>query len=157
MKHLSLFILALAMAACAAPDGDPARQAEAAFGQYVAAVNSGESGAVAAMYDDNSGFHWVERGAVQYSSGEEAAASFEEMTASGYTVHMTADTVKVAVLSEDSALVSAHFDFAMTNEQTGAPFEFDGWMTVGMVKRGDGWKIAGGQTGPGVQVETQAD
>jgi len=62
---------------------------------------------------------------------------------------MTLDTIRVAELTETSALLSAHFDFAMMSDDGTPQFSFDGWMTVGMVKRGDNWKIAGGQTGPG--------
>ena len=36
--------------------------------------------------------------------------------------------------------------FSNDNEEI---FSFDGWMTLGMVKRDKGWLIAGGQTGPG--------
>ncbi len=155
MRILATAASALLLVNCAPQQSIPATEseAEAAFDQYVEAVNSGQSSAVAAMYDDNPGFHWVERGGVQYTSGDEAAASFEELVASGMEPRMTTDTMQVSILGERSALVSAHFDLAMFDASGAEQFAFDGWMTVGMVKREDGWKIAGGQTGPGEDTE----
>jgi len=141
------------LVSCTAQESNPAQDAQAAFDQYVAAVNAGDSAAIARMYDTNPGFHWVERGGVQYTSGKEATASFEELVASGATPQMTTDDMQIAVLSDSSALVSAHFDLAMLDEAGAEQFAFDGWMTVGMVKRDEGWKIAGGQTGPGKESE----
>ncbi|MDJ0643516.1 MAG: nuclear transport factor 2 family protein [Erythrobacter sp.] len=149
MRILTVGASALALANCAPHAGDPFREAEAAFGQYVAAINAGDSAAIADMYDDNPGFHWVERGGVQYTTGREATASFEELIASGSNPRMTTDDMQVAVLVDGSALVSTHFDLALLDAAGTEQFAFDGWMTVGMVKREDGWKIAGGQTGPG--------
>jgi len=153
MKSLALVITALMLASCGAPEGNPAQEAEAAFDQYVAAINAGDTSAIASMYDTNPGFHWVERGGVQYTSGKEATASFEELLASGMEPRMTIDNMQIAVLGDSSALVSTHFDLAMHDAAGAEQFAFDGWMTVGMVKRDDGWKIAGGQTGPGEEVE----
>ena len=62
---------------------------------------------------------------------------------------MTLDTMRVSNLTNDSALLSTHFDFVMRSKDGDTQFSFDGWMTVGMVRREEGWKIAGGQTGPG--------
>ncbi len=153
MTRLAIAISALILASCTAQGSDPAREAEAAFDQYVAAINDGDTDAISSMYDTNPGFHWVERGGVQYTSGKEATASFEELVASGATPEMTTDNMQIAVLGEGSALLSTHFDLAMLDAAGVEQFAFDGWMTVGMVKRGDGWKIAGGQTGPGEETE----
>lgn len=153
MKHLTVFAAALLFTGCAQQIGDPEQEAEAAFGQYVEAINAGDTIAIAAAYDNNPGFHWVERGGVQYTSGEEATASFEQLVASGSHPRMTTDNMQVAVLGDHSALVSTHFDLTLLDETGAKQFAFDGWMTVGMVKREDGWKIAGGQTGPGEEGE----
>ncbi len=153
MTRLAIAVSAVMLASCAAQDSDPAQEAEAAFDQYVVAINEGDIDAIASIYDTNPGFHWVERGGVQYTSGKEAAASFEELLTSGSTPRMTVDDMQIAVLGEDSALVSTHFDLAMLDAAGAEQFAFDGWITVGMVKREEGWKIAGGQTGPGEDTE----
>ncbi len=153
MKRLIGTAIALFVAGCAPQAGDPAQEAKSAFGQYVAAINAGDSAAISDMYDDNPGFHWVERGGVQYSTREQATASFEELVNSGSKPHMTIDDMQVAVLGDDSALVSTHFDLALRDATGAEQFAFDGWMTVGMVRRESGWKIAGGQTGPGEETE----
>ena len=137
--------------ACTPATSDPAGEAKAAYAAYVEAVNNGDPEAIITMYDTNPGFHWVEQGRVQYSSGKEASASFAQLAQSSSKIKMTTDAVQVAVLSETSALVSSHFDFSLQNADGEEQFAFDGWMTVGMAKREDGWKIAGGQTGPGRQ------
>ncbi|MEL6529743.1 MAG: nuclear transport factor 2 family protein [Pseudomonadota bacterium] len=153
MKHAGIALAALLFTGCTQTLSDPTQEAEAAFEQYVTAINNGDASAVASMYDDNPGFHWVERGSVQYTSGEAAVASFEELVASGSTPRMTTGTIQVAALGSESALVSTHFDLALLDEAGAVQFSFDGWMTVGMVKRDSGWKIAGGQTGPGAEAE----
>jgi len=149
VKWLALGIAFAFSSACTSQINNPAQEAEAAFADYVEAINDGETEAIASMYDANPGFHWVEQGTVQYTSGDEAAASFDALTASGMTAQMTTDTMQIAVLSDTSALISTHFDFALSDASGEEQFAFDGWMTVGMVKRENGWKIAGGQTGPG--------
>lgn len=66
---------------------------------------------------------------------------------------MTTDNMQLAVLGDGRALISAHFEMALLDKAEAEQFPFDGWVTVGMVKRDDGWKIAGGQTGPGEEDE----
>ena len=61
---------------------------------------------------------------------------------------MTVTDMRVAEMADDAALVSAQFEFTMLSDSGERQFGFDGWMTVGMVKRAQGWRIAGGQTGP---------
>ncbi len=153
MRIITMLLGLLALTACAQENTNPAPEAEAAFAAYVAAINAGDTQAVAEMYDENPGFHWVERGGVQYTSGAQAAASLDSLFTDGGSAEMTVDNVQVAPLGQGGALVSAHFDLTMLDQAGDAQFAFDGWMTVGMVRRADGWKIAGGQTGPGVEAE----
>lgn len=149
MRLILLAFLTTTLIACSQTTTDPAKEARAAFEEYVAALNSGDIDKAAAMYDSGDGFHWIERGGVQYDKGEKAAASLRSLSASGGKSEMKTDDVRVASMGDSSALVSAHFDYAMLDDTGKEQFSFDGWMTIGMVKRANGWKIVGGQTGPG--------
>lgn len=151
MRLAAFIVMAFAFVSCSDRKIDTAPEAKAAFEAYVGALNKGDIAVAAAMYDAEEGFHWIERGQVQYESGEEAAASLKSLVANGSAIEMTLGTVRVAELTAGSALVSAQFSFAMSAENGDPQFSFDGWMTVGMVKRTDGWRIAGGQSGPGAQ------
>ena len=132
------------------PGDDTALQSRETFELYVDSINRGDMDAAAAFYDGSSGdFHWIERGAVQYDNGAAAADALKELSAAGGQPRMEVDELHVTTLSDTSALVSAHFTFAMLDDAGAEGFSFDGWMSVAMVKRGDGWKIAAGQTGPG--------
>lgn len=149
MRIILLIMVCFGLAACSTPKVDSAAAAKSAFESYVAAINDGDIARAASFYDDGPGFHWIERGGVQYTKGAEAAASLKQLAAGGGKSSMTIDHVQVAPMSATAALVSAHFDFAMLDASGSKEFGFDGWMTVGMVERNGGWKIAGGQTGPG--------
>lgn len=151
MRLATLILAIIFISSCTAPKASPNNSAEAksAFETYVAAINSGETEKAAAMYDDGAGFHWVERGAVQYDTGANAAESLRSISETDRKASMLVDDIRVAAMGEGSALVSGHFDYSMLGGDDEPQISFDGWMTVGMVKRADGWKIAGGQTGPG--------
>ncbi len=128
---------------------DSTAEAKAAFQAYVDAINTGDIESASAMYDNEDGFHWVERGGVQYARGEDAAESLRTLTSSGGVPRMSIDDIHAAHLDKGAALVSAHFDFSMLSDAGEVQFSFDGWMTVGMVMRSGVWRIAGGQVGPG--------
>lgn len=150
---LKPFILAgvfILIAACGSPSINTEEEAETAFKAYVEALNSDDVSVAAGMYDLEDGFHWIERGGVQYDSGADAAASLQGLAQAGGKSQMTVDSIHVAEMADGAALVSAHFDFVMLSSEGEQQFAFDGWMTVGMVKRAEGWRIAGGQTGPGL-------
>lgn len=123
--------------------------AQAAFEQFVADINAGRIDAAAGYYDRAPGFHWVERGAVQYETGDAAAASLTSNFSPDSNSAMTLHDIRVAPMGADAAVVSAQFTFSATDQASGADFAFEGWMTVGMVRRADGWRIAAGQSGPG--------
>ncbi|MDB2437506.1 nuclear transport factor 2 family protein [Hellea sp.] len=149
MRVLLLGLTGLYLASCGQASTPRAMSAQEAFETYVAALNAGDIATAAAYYDRADGFHWIERGHVQYETGEDAANSLLALQANGGTSEMTLDTLRVSKLTNDSALISTHFDFEMRSDNGTPQFSFDGWMTVGMVRRSEGWKIAGGQTGPG--------
>lgn len=150
MKSIALIFSCVVLTACNPAQSDNKAEARAAFEAYAEALNTGDIEVAAAMYDTEAGFHWVERGDIQYATGAEAAASLRGLSGGDGQPHMTLDRIQVADLGEEAALVSAHFDFAMLSTDGAEQFSFDGWMTVGMVKRADGWRIAGGQVGPGL-------
>lgn len=150
MKSFMLSGFLLLTTACGGQSINTEQEAAAAFEAYVEALNSDNVSVAASMYDREDGFHWIERGRVQYESGADAAASLQSLTQAGGTSQMTVDSIHVAEMAEGAALVSAHFDFVMLSSEGQQQFAFDGWMTVGMVKRAEGWRIVGGQTGPGL-------
>ena len=149
MRFIIVTGLACIIAACNSEPVDTRAQAHRAFETYIEALNRGDTETAASMYDNNEGFHWIERGGVQYESGAEAADSLRALSANGGRSNMSVDNIRVAVLADGAALVSGHFDFTMLSSDGEPQFSFDGWMTVGMVKRAGAWRIAGGQTGPG--------
>ena len=149
MRSLIIGIVGIVLASCNQQASSNDISAKAAFENYVTELNNGNTSKAAAYYDSNDGFHWIERGSVQYETGQEAANALMSLQSSGGQAHMSLSDTRVAKLSQTSALVSSHFDFDMLDMDGKPQFSFNGWMTVGMVKRPDGWKIAGGQTGPG--------
>ncbi|MFK7828731.1 MAG: hypothetical protein AB8B57_03020 [Congregibacter sp.] len=146
MRLLGLLAAMLLMVSCGDAQADTRAEAEAAFRSYVDAVSTGKSEFAASMYEDAPGFHWVEQGAIQYESADEAAASLLAISESGAAPRMTVNILRVAELGDGAALVSAQFDFDLLSDTGDSLFSFGGWMTVGMVKRTGGWRIAGGQT-----------
>lgn len=150
LKSFMLSGFLLLIAACSGPSINTEQEAASAFEAYVEALNSDDVSVAASMYDREDGFHWIERGGVQYESGADAAASLQSLTQTGGKSQMTVDSIHVAEMAEGAALVSAHFDFVMLSSEGQQQFAFDGWITVGMVKRAEGWRIVGGQTGPGL-------
>ena len=144
--------VALILTACSKQtpvEDDAAQGAQQAFEDYIASINAGDTDKAAQIYDRAEGFRWVERGDVQYASGNEAAASLKESFPAGSRVAMEIDEMHSAEMGPDAALLSAHYTFSAFNQDGTPQYSFDGWMTVGMVKRAEGWRIAGGQTGPG--------
>jgi hypothetical protein len=149
---LAAVILPFTLSACDMRDTrsiDTATEAQFAFEAYVAAINKGDTTKAAQLYDHAEGFHWIERGGVQYASGSQAAQSLKDNFPSGSRVSMEVTDLHSTELGPDAALLSAHFIFTALNEDSTPQYSFDGWMTVGMIRREDGWRIAGGQTGPG--------
>lgn len=156
MKNLIYIFVFTLIHGCSAP-GDAARdqninvktEASNALLAYGEAISVGDIDLAVSYYDRDSDFHWIERGGVQYESADAAADSLKALIVPGAAAKLTFDNIIVTDLSGNVAFVSAHFDYQMsyTGDQPG--FSFDGWMSVGMVKRSGGWRIAAGQVGPG--------
>ena len=146
----------LLMVACSpevnSPDhkaDDVIGEAQAAFTSYIANLNRGDYDSASQIYDTEPGFHWIERGHIQYASGTEAAVGLKSFKANDVRAKMTTDQMVATYLSPTSVLISTHFDFAMLGPDENVQFSFDGWMSVAMVKRQDRWVFAAGQVGPG--------
>ncbi|WDI32251.1 nuclear transport factor 2 family protein [Hyphococcus flavus] len=139
---------ACAEADSAGADKQAARDALIAFAD---AINAGDIEKAGAIYDRDAGFHWIDRGTVQYESGEAAAQSLNALMAEGANATMTFEDILLTDLTPGAVLVSAkyQYDIRYTDDRQG--FAFGGWMTLAMVKRDDGWKIAGGQAGPAAE------
>lgn len=102
-----------------------------------------------ASYDLNPDFHWVERGALTYGSGAEAAASIRSLVDQGMTPTTDISDIKVTVLTPESVLLSAQFEFQLAAADGKPLFTATDWMTVAMVLRRGRWLIAGDHAGDG--------
>ena len=127
---------------------ETAADARAAFEAYVHAINTADAEAAAAFYDRDPDFHWIEQGQLRYTDAADAAESMKGLLSVDGTPQMTVNDVLIADLGESAALVTANFDFAMLGPDGQPRFSFGGWMSVAMIAREDGWKIAAGQSGP---------
>lgn len=128
---------------------DVKKEARNALLDYGEAISVGDIALAASYYDRDPDFHWIERGGVQYESGDAAADALKALIVPGASARLSFDNIKVVDLSDNTAFVSAHFDYEMSFKGDQPGFSFDGWMSVAMVKRAQGWRIAGGQVGPG--------
>lgn len=157
---LPLLMGVLVLSACGigAPGSQLSRdqvnaEARGAFDDYVADLNRGDYAKASLIYDLAPDFHWIERGGIQYESGAEAAVSLLSLGGQGSTPRMTTDEMRITYLSPTSTLISTHFYFQMVDEDGNVQFGFDGWMSVAMVKKENGWVFAAGQVGPGADAK----
>ena len=134
------------------PSGDAAKEeARAALLAYAAAINEGDVDKAGEIYDRDADFHWIDRGVIQYQDGEAAAESLRGLIAPGATATMTFGEIRTADLAPGAVLVSARYNYEMSYAGDDEGFSFGGWMTLAMVKRENGWRIAGGQAGPAAE------
>ncbi len=146
-----LFALAgMVCVACtqSAPVPDEAsvrKEAANAYLAYVKALNEGDLETARAFYDDGEGFHWLEKKKIAHETGQDAAMSLSDFTAGPGKSVMTIEDMRVAAMGHDAAFVSARYKFTAFLPG-GASFDVPGWMTVGMVRKEDSWKIAAGLT-----------
>ena len=86
MRTLLICAFSLFLAACGKASTTSYATPEQAFEDYVAALNNGDAAKAADYYDTADGFHWIERGHVQYETGEEAASSIKSSSIKWRTV-----------------------------------------------------------------------
>ncbi|GJL94006.1 MAG: hypothetical protein DHS20C05_04110 [Hyphococcus sp.] len=157
MKNMMIVLSLIWIAGCSNPVDVPAGydpqsvkdEARAALIAYGEALSSGDIEKAAEYYDRDADFHWIERGGVQYESGDEAAASLKALIVPGATAKLTFDDIRIADLGPTAALASAYFTYEMDYENDQQDFSFGGWMSVALTKRAQGWRFAAGQVGPG--------
>lgn len=123
-------------------------EAELALNAYVDAINRGDTTAAGAFYDRDADFHWIDQGKVQYRSAEQAIQSLQSVSSQGSRSVFTLEDPIVAELGDQSAITSVQYSFEVRSAEGASLFGWQGWMTIGWVKRDDGWKIAAGQAGP---------
>ncbi len=147
MRKVVFLLVALCLTGCTAATDTSSVEEEvrATLVAYSAAINAGDAAAAGAFYDDEGDFYWVERGRVQYKNADEARESMKNLADSDFDVTIMMTDVKVAPLSSSTAFASGLFETTFA-QPDGKSFGLGGWMTVGMVKREDGWRIAGGHT-----------
>ena len=131
-------------------------EALAAFQDFIGAISAEDAATATAFYDRAPGFHWVENGGLVYADAEAAATSLASVIDLGADLTVTLGDHYVVALGSDAALISAYvvLDAAYPDPQEN--FSYDGWMTFAMIKRAEGWRIAGGQTGPGPAASTES-
>lgn len=118
-------------------------EVKAAIEQYVAKVNAHDAEGAGDLYSDEQDFHWIENGRVEYETRTAAITGLTNFFGGFPESHFEAYEVKVAMLSDDSAI--ATFKFTQTVASNGqASLKFEGTMTLAMADRGDGWKIVVG-------------
>lgn len=128
--------------------GDIKTQARTAFDAYVLAINEGDLETAAAFYDDDPDFHWVDRGILQYDSATAAGDSLKASSPPGSTTAFSYDQLYMADLADNAALLTVRYNYDVSFEGGGEGYGWQGWMTLAMVKRDNGWKIVAGQAGP---------
>lgn len=155
------FLLACIVVAACAPvtdfeanaSSDVKTDVRSAFDAYVAAINAGDLQKATTYYDNDDDFHWIDQGKLQYASAEAAKESLLNSSPSDSSTQFAYDGVYIADLSANAALVSVRYTYAVSFESDATGYGWEGWMTFAMVKREDGWKIAGGQAGPAAEEQ----
>ncbi|NVE93402.1 YybH family protein [Altererythrobacter lutimaris] len=152
MKHVCLLGGTLLLVTCAEEQpSDPATiksEVDAALSAYADAINNGDLESVAALYDDDPDFHWIDQGALQYNSADDAKKSLSALASQGTLPTIIMQKPLIADLGERAAIASVQYRFDMRDPEGNELFGWEGWMTLGFVRREEGWKIASGQAGP---------
>ncbi|HPE29861.1 MAG TPA: DUF4440 domain-containing protein [Parvularculaceae bacterium] len=148
------FFCASCSGATAYDAGKTKAEAAALLADYALAISTGDFDRAASTYDDDEDFHWIDRGMLQYASASDAAASLKSIAQPGMKSVLILEKPVVADLSENAALASVRYRFDQRQENGDPLWGFDAWMTVGLVKRDDGWKIAARQAAPAAAEES---
>jgi hypothetical protein len=96
------------------------------------------------LYTEGPEFHWVEDGAVQYSSTDEIRAAIEA-AGSGVRLVTTHREMKVTPLAPGVASVFTLFDTQLI-DSAGPGFSYSGAVTMVVVHRESGWRILSGHS-----------
>lgn len=163
MKHpeyaFAVFLLLLFPAACADDNrsagnnpGAVKADAVAAVREFASAISAGNLERAGKIYDGSGDFYWIDRGRLQYENAAGARNSLLSFAGQDAEISMVLEETHATALGTDAALVSARYSLNVTCPDAAAPecqsYGFSGWMTMGMLKRPEGWRIAGGHAGP---------
>lgn len=113
-----------------------------AAARYVELTNALDLEAMLEYFPDDPRFHWVEEGTIVYSSREDVERSFESVYEVVDDLHMSADEVRVVVLSKRHAVLTATFLQEMTF--SGTEVNLNGALTILMERDGDQWRFLAG-------------
>ncbi len=157
--RLSLALLLLLPAACAAPDerADEAEPLAAAHARaivdsvettlagYRGAVNALDADAVAAYYLADSTFRWIEDGEIRYRRPSEVAAAIRTFAGSVQRTELLLDGLAITPVAPGVAIVSTGFAQKIEDLE-GNVGGFTGAITAVLVHRGDRWLFQVGHT-----------
>jgi micrococcal nuclease len=134
--RLTTLLLSLALASTAAGQSVDG-QIRAEVARYVAAINSGDARAVAALYLDarrtsSAGDGQIHRG------WQAVAALLSELYKQAGAVRMTADSVIVAELGNDAAVAVLRYQWALDRM---SPQPVTGAMTLVYARTRQGWRV----------------
>lgn len=116
-----------------------APEVKSAVDQFVAKYNAHDAVGAGELFLEDPGFHWVEDGRLVYDTRQAAITGLANFLAGFNASHIEAFDVKVAMLSEDSAVATFRFTQTIAaNNQ--AALRFDGTMSFAIANR-DGWRI----------------
>jgi hypothetical protein len=104
---------------------------------WAAAGREGRWDEVAALYADDPGFAWVERGAVRYPSRVAAVEGLHVVT--GQKIQSQVTNIAVTPLSADAAAFRSNVTFAFN--AGGTPVELKGVITGVAVRRDGAWRF----------------
>lgn len=109
---------------------------------WAAAGENKDWDALADLYADQSGFAWIERGAVQYKDHAEILAGIEAAKAMDAKVSNKISNIVVTPLSSDAAAYYA--DYALSVASDSFSFSSEGVLSGVAVKSGEKWRFLQG-------------
>lgn len=110
---------------------------------YAGFSSEGDLAGLAELYLDEPGFVWAEDGGIRYRAVAEVRASLESLSA-GMDVTTVLDDTRILPMAPGVAWVTTAFETRVGGAQGG--FSYSGMITMTVVHRDAGWKIAGGHT-----------
>jgi hypothetical protein len=129
-------------AAHAAAIRDSVKATLAAFLRYSAA---GHWDSLAGLYDESPEFRWMEEGIVQYRSSAQIRQALRRASP-GTRIETTHHDTQIAALAPGVGSVATAFHTRFVDPRNPAGLEFGGVITMTLVHRDAGWRIAVGHT-----------
>ncbi len=147
MRHLAILTLACAVGACSATpayDADAVQRAAVALvEEWSRAGREGRWADLEALYADERGFAWIERGTVAYDSHATIVAAVRQAAAARIAVDTRVADVVAVPLAADAAAVRAAFTMRLEFSPTQV-VERQGVLTGVAVKRDGRWRFLQG-------------